>query len=113
MTFLVDAQISPAIAAWINRTFPNHTASSLISHDLRHGTDSEVFAKAIELDAVLVTKDSDFIQRCEQAQNPPRILWIRVGNSSNAHMQQVLGRNMDTLVKLFQSGEIIVEVTRL
>lgn len=113
MIFLIDAQISPAIAAWINRTYPDHSASSLASHNLRHATDSQVFAKAVELDAVLVTKNSDFIQRVEQTQNPPRVMWVRVGNSSNAHMQQVLRRNMESVITLFDAGEIIVEVSPL
>lgn len=42
MKLWIDAQLSPAIAAWINRTFTEIKAESVHAVGLRDATDSEI-----------------------------------------------------------------------
>lgn len=65
MKIWVDAQLSPAIAAWMNRTFDDIKAESVRALSLRDATDSEIFAKAKKVGAVVMSKDDDFIQLIE------------------------------------------------
>ncbi len=44
MKLIIDAQISPAIAAWINRTFDDIQAVSARSIALQFAKDSEIYA---------------------------------------------------------------------
>ena len=48
MKLLIDAQISPAIAAWINRNFDDIQAISARSVELQFAKDSEIYAYARE-----------------------------------------------------------------
>jgi predicted nuclease of predicted toxin-antitoxin system len=57
MRFLVDAQLPPALAAWIRQR--GHEAQAVRELGLRDAEDEEIWTHAIELDAIIVTKDAD------------------------------------------------------
>lgn len=111
MHFLVDAQLSPAIAAWINREFPEHEASSVRAHGLVHADDDQVFDKTRELDAVLITKDIDFVTLLQTRGAPPQVVWLTCGNTSNAALRLILREHLPTIVDLLETGENLIEVT--
>lgn len=46
MKLWIDAQLSPAIAAWINRTFDDIEAESVRALGLLDATDPEIFEEA-------------------------------------------------------------------
>jgi Domain of unknown function (DUF5615) len=60
MTIWVDAHLSPAIAAWIVKTF-GIPAFALRDLGLRDAEDPEIFEAAREQKVVLMTKDSDAV----------------------------------------------------
>ena len=111
MKFLIDSQLSPAIAAWINREYPEHEASSVRSHGLVHAEDDEIFETARIIGAVLITKDANFVALLERHGPPPQVLWVTCGNTSNARMRRILAEQLATIVQLFQQGEPIVELS--
>lgn len=111
MKVWVDAQLSPSIAAWINRTFDDIEAESVRSLSLRDATDPEIFEEAKKADAVVMSKDDDFIQLIEQRGSPPKLIWITCGNTSNARMREILSTTFPKAKKLLESGENIVEIS--
>lgn len=60
MTIWVDAHLSPAIATWITRTF-GIEAVALRDLGLRDAEDPEIFEAAKAQQAIVMTKDSDFV----------------------------------------------------
>lgn len=54
MKLWIDAQLSPAIAAWINRTFGDIEAESVRALGLRDATDPEIFEKAKKAEKMLL-----------------------------------------------------------
>lgn len=76
MKIWIDAQLSPAIAAWINRTFDDIEAESVRSLGLRDATDIDIFDAAKKADAVVMSKDDDFIQLIEQRGHRQNLFWI-------------------------------------
>ena len=60
MTIWIDAQLSPAIAFWIEDNF-NVKAFALRDLGLRDAEDEEIFLEAKKASAVVITKDSDFL----------------------------------------------------
>ena len=60
MTIWVDAQLSPAIAVWIKDNL-DVEAFALRDIGLRDEEDEEIFQKAKEANAIVITKDSDFV----------------------------------------------------
>jgi predicted nuclease of predicted toxin-antitoxin system len=109
MTIWVDAQLSPRTARWITASFPV-TAQPLRELGLRDAEDEDIFAAARSAGAVVFTKDSDFIRLLEQHGSPPKILWLTCGNTSDAALQQILGRHLSTALSLLDGGDDLVEI---
>jgi predicted nuclease of predicted toxin-antitoxin system len=111
MKIWVDAQLSPAIAAWINRTFDDIEAESVQSLGFRDATDSDIFGAAKKADVVVMSKDDDFMQLIEQRGTPPKLIWITCGNTSNARMRDILSKTLPKAKELLESGENVVEIS--
>ena len=109
MTIWVDAQLSPRTARWIVTNFPV-AASPLRDLGLRDASDEEIFAAARTANAIVLTKDSDFVHLLEQQGSPPKILWLTCGNTSEVALQQILSRNLTTALGLLAGGEDLVEI---
>lgn len=111
MRIWIDAQLSPAIAAWINRTFEDIEAESVKAVGLHNALDHEIFDQARQNDVVLMSKDNDFIKLLEQHGPPPRLIWITCGNTSNARMREILSGTLLKAKELLEGGEVIVEIS--
>jgi predicted nuclease of predicted toxin-antitoxin system len=110
MIIWIDAQLSPSIAAWINRSFQNIQAQSVRSLDLQRADDNAIFDAAKKAAAVIMSKDSDFLKLVDQFGTPPQIIWITCGNTSNSRMRAVLAKSLGKAVELINSGEPVVEI---
>lgn len=110
MTIWIDAQISPAIAIWIETNFPVK-AFALRDLGLRDSEDLEIFEKARKADSVVLTKDSDFVSLLDRFGPPPKIIWLTCGNTSNANLKIILSKTLADAIDLITEGEEIVEIT--
>jgi predicted nuclease of predicted toxin-antitoxin system len=75
MIFWIDAQLSPAIANWITQTFAVR-AVPLRDLGLRDATDRKIFLTARRQQAIVMTKDGDFVRLLRDLGAPPQIVWI-------------------------------------
>jgi len=105
----IDAQLSPALAPWITANFgvESHAVQELGLHRAR---DSPIFQAARDAEAVVMTKDSDFLVLLDRFGPPPQILWITCGNTSNARLKEVLRTSFSRAVDLLRQGERLVEI---
>jgi predicted nuclease of predicted toxin-antitoxin system len=110
MTIWIDAQLSPALAAWINRTFEDLDARSVRSLGLRDAADQEIWDAAQAADVVVMTKDSDFLRLLDRHGPPPKVVWITCGNTSNQRIRDILSQLLPGAVRLLQGGEPLVEI---
>ncbi|MDD5034684.1 MAG: DUF5615 family PIN-like protein [Methylococcaceae bacterium] len=110
MIFWIDAQLSPALAVWIAETF-HIEAKALRELGLRDATDMEIFDAAKNTNAVIVTKDSDFLDLLDRYGSPPQILWVTCGNTSNAKIKEILLKAMPRAIELLKRGERMVEIS--
>lgn len=110
MTFWLDAQLSPYLSDWISDHF-DVSCRSLRELDLRDANDNTIFEKAYKQDAIVITKDSDFVHLSDQKANSPRILWITLGNTSNQRMREVLNDTFNQVITWFEEGEMLIEIT--
>ena len=109
MIIWIDAHLSPAIAVWITSTF-GITAIALRDMGLRDAEDPEIFEAAKAEGVVLMTKDSDFVDLANRFGAPPKIIWLRCGNTSNAQLQNILRSTLLDSLELLRSGEVLVEI---
>ena len=66
VTIWLDAQLSPGLAAWINRSFEWIEAHSVRTLNLRDAEDEVIFRAAREANAVVMTKDADFLRMLDE-----------------------------------------------
>ena len=97
------------MARWISEEF-GIEAYPVRELDLRDAKDREIFLAAREACAVVLTKDSDFVLLLELGP-PPQILWLTIGNTSNAYLREVMTKSFASAWKLVQRGESLVEIT--
>ena len=110
MTIWIDAHLSPSIAAWINRSYPQIRARSISSLNLQHADDRTIFESAKKAESIIMSKDSDFLRLVDKYGPPPKIIWITCGNTSNAKMRQVLEKSLQKAIDMLQAGEPVVEI---
>jgi predicted nuclease of predicted toxin-antitoxin system len=110
MTIWIDAQMSPSIAAWISSTFG---VNSVAVRDvgLREAKDQEIFQAAGKENAVVMTKDSDFVLLLEKFGPPPQVVWVTCGNTSNARLKEIPTNTLPKTLELLKSGEKLVEIS--
>lgn len=86
MTFLVDAQLPPALVGWL--TGLGYTAQHVDELGLREADDIVIWNHALTGGAVVITKDEDFAERTKRTPTGPVIIWLRIGNATNRALIQ-------------------------
>ncbi len=109
MKFWIDAQLPTGLALWLRQEF-GVNALSLKALGLRDATDDEIFEAAREAGAVIVSKDSDFVDLISRRGPPPQLLWVVCGNVTNRHLRAVFTVTFQNAVHLLREGEGIVEI---
>ena len=109
MIIWIDAQLSPIIAAWINTRFAVQ-AVAIRELGLRDSTDREIFVAAKAENAIVMTKDSDFIQLLDYYGPPPQVIWLTCGNTSNDRLTEILAQTLQDAIDLLNAGESLVEI---
>lgn len=110
MTIWLDAQFAPAIALWIQQNFPVD-AVALRDLGLRDAEDEIIFAAAQEAGAVVMTKDSDFLNLLDRFGPPPQVIWVTCGNTSNVRLKAILSATLPAALVLLADGERLVEIS--
>ena len=110
MVVWVDAQLSPALAAWLRQGF-GVDASAVRDLGLREAEDPAIFARARAAEAVVLTKDSDFVELLARHGPPPQVVWLTCGNTSNAFLRELLATAWPRAAALLAAGESLVEVS--
>ena len=88
MKLLFDQNLSFKLVGLLATDFPG----SLHVRDcgLDHATDAEVWEYARDHDFVIVTKDTDFHQRCFLFGAPPKVVWLRLGNCTTQAVERAV-----------------------
>jgi predicted nuclease of predicted toxin-antitoxin system len=95
---LFDENLSYKLAHRLADIFPN----SLHVRDvgLKATNDPLVWDYARDNDFMLVSKDADMHDRSLVFGNPPKVIWVRLGNCSTRRVEELLRRDFD-VIKLF------------
>jgi predicted nuclease of predicted toxin-antitoxin system len=104
-----DAQLSPELAVWLEHEL-GHPARSVRELGLRDATDIEIYNAAKKAKALLLSKDSDFVELVLRQGAPPQLLWVTCGNTSNIVLKRILKEHLRNALNLLDAGEIIVEI---
>ena len=92
MKLLFDHNLSQKLVRRLTDVFPDSTQTSLLGFSAV--TDSVVWQHAKENGFVIVTLDKDFSDLALQRGVPPKIIWMRCGNSTVVEVERLLRINL-------------------
>ena len=100
MKFLVDAQLPPALCAWLEEQ--GHEAEHVAELPGQPLPDWSVAERAERDGAILISKDDDFVE----LRLPDRFVfvWLRCGNVSNRQLQVWLGEQWPGVTRRLEGG---------
>ncbi|SRR3989344_7300317 len=91
MKLLLDQNISRKLVKQLKVLFSGSSHVYLL--DLQTATDEKVWNYARDNGFTLVTQDSDFNERSLIYGYPPKVIWLRTGNTSTQNIKRLLTKN--------------------
>lgn len=109
MRLVLDAQLPPHIASWVENRFETECVT-LDRLKLRGRSDFEIF-EALRTDgSVIVTKDADFVAFVRTHNPPPQGLWICCGNVTNRALIDRFESEMGRALGRLKVGDPVVQI---
>jgi predicted nuclease of predicted toxin-antitoxin system len=106
--FLIDANLPPALARWLIEQ--GHEANHVSEFALEVAHDRDIWRRARDMDACIVTKDEDFVLLHAIDRDGPPVVWIRIGNTTRDALIGRLSPLWQGVVEALERDEKIVEV---
>jgi predicted nuclease of predicted toxin-antitoxin system len=91
MRLLFDHNLSHKLVRRLADLFPDSTQTRLIG--LAEAPDSAVWDYAQQSGFTIVTLDADFADLSVLRGHPPKLIWLRCGNSTVSEIEELLRRN--------------------
>lgn len=106
MKFLIDAQLPPALCAWLRER--GHEAIHVADIAMLGASDAMIADRAETEGEILVSKDEDFVAL--RLLDRYALLWLRCGNATNRALAAWLEPRWERIETLLGDGERFVEV---
>jgi predicted nuclease of predicted toxin-antitoxin system len=81
MRFLIDENLPDSLKIWSSNNFLHVTKIS------KSISDSSIWKYALEKNLIIITKDSDFHERILYKSPPPKVILLRLGNTSIPYLK--------------------------
>ena len=103
MKLLLDENLSPRLVSMLGDLFPG----SVHVHDVGLGGDDDgaVWSYGKTHGFVVVSKDSDFVERSVLEGYPPKVIWVRLGNCSTSDGERLLRSSFEAISGFLEAGE--------
>jgi len=113
LKFLVDAALSPVVAAGLRRA--GHDAVHVVDYDMLQAADIDVLLRASREDRVIVSADTDFamLLATRSEARPSLVLFRHRMRSPEVQVRRTLGVLADVQEPLEEGSIVVVEETRL
>ena len=106
MMIILDAHISPSLANWISEIYNIETYSASFLK-LQNANDLEIFEFAKQKNAIIITKDDNFLKLIEKFGSPPKIIWLTCGNTSKEKLKNILKSYLSQALQLLDLSDIV------
>jgi predicted nuclease of predicted toxin-antitoxin system len=104
MKFLVDENLPPRLAAWLNAR--GHDAVH-VCKESQSASDRVIAERAVKESRIIVTKDGDF----DQPRLGERVLHLRIGNCATSELLEWLDARLSNALERLARGEACVDVS--
>ena len=106
--FVCDVHITPRLIQMLREQ--GHAADHAVAIGLDKASDAEIWRYAEDRDAIIVTKDIDFVS-LNVSQPGPRVILVRLGNCTNVVFLTKFSESLPRILELFTAGIRLVELT--
>lgn len=110
MSLLFDQNISFRIILKIKEDFPN--SKQVRELGLEESSDDKIWKFAKENNFTVVTFDSDFFEISNLKGHPPKIIWLRTGNTTTKNIIEILQQKKEIIID-FISNPLYSEISCL
>ncbi len=109
MKFLLDQNISFKVAPLLVESFQN--VSHIKQLNLVDASDLQIWTYAKKNNYSIITFDNDFIDLSNLKGFPPKIIWLRLGNSSNLKIaNKLISRSVEIMEFVLNSELAFLEI---
>lgn len=109
MKLLLDENISRRVVPFIQELYPESTQVALVG--LENTDDKLIRQYAVENDWVIVTKDADFYDMTVLYGQPPKLIWLKMGNQSKTATIKALQDNHPAIMQaLIADDKACIEI---
>jgi predicted nuclease of predicted toxin-antitoxin system len=108
LRFVLDAQLPPALA--VSLTEAGHRADHVLGLKLADFSDKALWDWAKSNGAAIISKDEDFLHLSVMHDDGPFIVWVRLGNCSNQHLQAWLLPRLPAIAAAASAGDKLIEL---
>lgn len=109
MKLLFDQNISFRLISKINNIYPD--SKQIRELDLENSSDIEIFNFAKLNQYTIVTFNADFFDLNTLYGVPPKIIWLRTGNTTTANLELLLKRKFDLIKTFIESDFGCLEIS--
>ena len=107
MRFLIDEQLPPDLARWL--TAEGYPSDHVVDLGLGGAPDDDIECMAKTKGAVIWSKDADFVRRAQQS-TVLQVVWLRLGNTTNAALQARLAPRLQAIAAKLGDGAKLIEI---
>ncbi len=101
MKLLFGQNLSNRLPSRLSDLFPNSTHVR-VEH-LERASDREIWEYAKLHGYAIVTQDADFAERIRLSGSPPKVIWLRCGNSTRFEVEALMRGHADLVIELIQN----------
>ena len=103
MKLLFDQNISYRVVKKLEREYPESEQVKRLG--LENSTDLELWEYARQNGYTIVTFDSDFMDMANLKGHPPKIIWLRTGNTRTDSIANLLLRKVDQVTEFLNNRD--------
>ncbi len=104
LTLLFDQNLSRRLVGRLADVFPESSHVQL--HGLAEKTDTEIWELAKANGFCIVTQDADFAERSWLYGSPPKIVWLRCGNSPTYQVEALIRAGQEAIQELLVNSSL-------
>ena len=103
MKFLIDHNLSPRLVHHLANAFPGSVHTSDLGFD--RTPDHDLWRYAKEHGFGILTKDTDYEQLSILRGAPPKVVWLRIGNSTTHDVLGLLQKHHHAILEFLRDEE--------
>ena len=108
MRFLVDQQLPPALARFLETA--GHATQHVREIGMKEADDRAIWKHAVAHGMVMVSKDEDFYFLALSPGSTGRLVWVKIGNCRRQTLIEKFRVQLGAIVAALESGSRIVEI---